>query len=53
MVGREGKAAAGGCTEVVVEPHSVLPVTGMVMMNDVMMEEGCHATQGLLALMMR
>ena len=30
------------------------PVTGtFVMMNDVRMNEGCHATQGLLALVMR
>ena len=58
MVGREGKAAVGGCTEVVIkEPHYVPPVTGMeemsVMVNDVKMNEGCHTTQGLLAQMMR
>ena len=35
MVGREEKAAAGGCTEVVIkEPCYVPPVTGTVMMND-------------------
>ena len=49
MVWEGGKAAVGGYTGVVInEPHYVLPVLEWGM-NEMVMNEGCHAAQGILA----